>query len=128
MKFFLAGLSLENYIQKDLSNVTLTVLEGEVVYEIEDEDYLQSLGVKLKKGESTQVDVGIFHRIHTVSSTPSCYMYTFVRNSTVEDEEPINRSFYSPFPVFEDVPLRINAFLRMWKHIFCSVYHILFSS
>ncbi|XP_074031124.1 gamma-glutamyl carboxylase isoform X2 [Leptinotarsa decemlineata] len=75
------GLFLENFINEDFENVTLTIMEGEVVYEVEIGNSLQSVGVKLSRGQSTSVEVGIFHKIHTISKTPSCYMYTFTRTS-----------------------------------------------
>ncbi|KAJ8947431.1 hypothetical protein NQ318_009637, partial [Aromia moschata] len=122
------GLYLENFIDKDLDNVTLTVLEGEVVYEIEDPDTMQSLGVKLGKGDSIPVEVGYFHKIHTVSSVPSRYMYTFTRDEKAEQEEPAEgrNVMYSPFPLIEDVQDRLQAFLRMWKYIGDSFLYVVF--
>lgn len=123
-------LSLENYIQKDLYNVTLTVLKGDVVYEIDDDYSMQSVAVRLKKGDSIPIEVGILHKIHTISRTPSCYMYTYARGYTEDDkiEKSSNRLVYSPFPLLENVEARINAFLMMWKHIINSVFHLIFNT
>ncbi|KAJ8971128.1 hypothetical protein NQ314_000860 [Rhamnusium bicolor] len=121
------GLFLENFIDKDLQNVTLTVLEGAVVYEIEDRDTFQSLGVTLKKGESVPIEVGLFHKIHTISEVPSCYMYTFIREEKVDVKPAENkRVMYSPFPLVEDVQDRLESFVRMWCHIGNSILYILF--
>lgn len=122
-------MTLENYIQEDLSNVTFTVLEGEVVYEIEDTVLLQSIGVKLKKGDSIPIEVGFFHKIHTISQNPSCYMYTYTRGSVIEENiGKTNAKFYSPFPLLEDTEVRYREFLRMWKHIVSAMSHLLFST
>ncbi|XP_056643907.1 vitamin K-dependent gamma-carboxylase isoform X1 [Diorhabda sublineata] len=121
------GFHLENYIGDELDNVTLTVLEGEVAYEIEDQNNEQSLGLTLKKNESIIVEVESFHRVHTISNTPSCYMYTFQRkeNSLEYDDNRQQSFFYSPFPLIEDVPERISTFLRMWKLIGYSFRNVL---
>lgn len=133
---FITGLYLENYITSDLRNVTLTVLEGEVLYEIEDEDLNQSFGFRLGKNESIPIKVGMFHKIHTISSTPSCYMYIYV-NKTKENQAntgseqnqfDMNReTMYSPFPLIEDVQSRMDAFLRMISHISNSFLHVLYN-
>ncbi|KAJ8985485.1 hypothetical protein NQ317_015024 [Molorchus minor] len=125
----IARLHLENFIEEDLTNVTLTVLDGEVVYEIEDPNALQSIGAKLKKGESLSVEVGQFHKIHTVSSVPSRYMYTFIRERIVEEEEVDTDGkyrMYSPFPLIEDFGNRMLASVRMWTHFGNSALHLLF--
>lgn len=122
---------MENYIQKDLSNVTLTVLEGEVAYEIEDEHFMQSVGVKLKKGDSISIEVGVFHKIHTLSSTPSCYLYTFAKEKEADKEEslePYKRLSFSLYSIFEDMQTRVVGVLRMWKHFITSILHILFDT
>lgn len=71
------GMQLENYIDKDLSNVTLSVLEGQVIYV---EDGWQQ-GVTISKGNSLEVNPGKFHNIHTISSHPACLMYTFTNGT-----------------------------------------------
>ncbi|CAH1105219.1 unnamed protein product, partial [Psylliodes chrysocephalus] len=123
------GLYLENFINEDVENVTLTVLEGEIGYEVEDEYSLQSLGTKLKNGESLPVDVGHFHKVHVLSESPSCYMYTFVRREKITKDDSSNerkRFMYSPFPLVEDVYERGERMLSMWKHIGSAVLNTFF--
>ncbi|KAH9494869.1 hypothetical protein Btru_015868, partial [Bulinus truncatus] len=72
------GLSLENYIQPNYGNTTLTVLNGKVVVKIEDKN------TTLAANESMQIPTGSFHTIFTVSETPSCYMYTYVYTKEVK--------------------------------------------
>ncbi|XP_075232992.1 gamma-glutamyl carboxylase [Lycorma delicatula] len=71
------GLYLENYIKKDLQNVSLTVLDGSVILETPGKS-----NKTIISGQSESVQSDIFHRVYTVSSTPSCYMYSFI-NKTV---------------------------------------------
>lgn len=73
------GLTLENYIQSDLGNTSITVLKGEVVVEIPDKEQ----NISLKEGQKIQLPADAFHSVHTVSSEPSCYMYIFI-NTTKE--------------------------------------------
>ncbi|CAH1954167.1 unnamed protein product [Acanthoscelides obtectus] len=126
------GMYLENYIDDNMQNLTLTVLEGKVVYEIEDDDLQQSAGVVLSKYDSIPVENGVFHKIHTVSDTPACYMYTYVnfekRDEEEEYKEPqYNRRSYAPFPVLEDFSERKAAVARMWKHISGAIEYFLFN-
>lgn len=126
------GMQLENYISKDLTNITLTVLEGAVIYEFENEEIGQSMGVKLSKGDSYPLESQRFHRIHTVSETPACYMYTYV-NGTKEamgNKEAVSTKpkhvMKSPFPLLEDVGERVDNFLRMVGHISNSFLYVMY--
>lgn len=119
---------MENYISDDLQNVTLTVLEGKVVYEVEDDVKQASMGVKLFKGDSFPVETGVFHRIHTVGDVPSCYMYTYVKNASHVEKNTGKRQLrlgYSPFPLIEDVQQRLEAFSKMLTHILNAFYSII---
>ncbi|CAG5118116.1 unnamed protein product, partial [Candidula unifasciata] len=89
------GLWLENYVQPDFDNTTLTVLAGTVVVEFVDEGN----NVTLAPNQSVKITADAFHKVHTVSNTPSCYMYVYV-NSTrqafmkryMQFEEDYNKS------------------------------------
>lgn len=117
---YLIGLLLENYISGDLRNVTLTILEGEVTYQVEGKNEpLQKLG----KGASVEVETEIFHKIQTVSSVPSCFMYTYI-NSTSEHLKEENRNtvssirgMHSPFPLLEDTEHTVKSLSNMFGHI-----------
>ncbi|XP_060082240.1 vitamin K-dependent gamma-carboxylase-like [Ylistrum balloti] len=73
------GLTLENYIQPDLGNTSITLLKGKVIVEIVD----KKKNYTLTEGQQIQVPAAAFHNVHTVSSEPSCYMYIFI-NTTME--------------------------------------------
>lgn len=68
---------LENFISTDFTNVSLTVLEGEVIYSEEESPNT----ITVLKGGSIPVKTGIFHRVKTTSSYPSCYMYTYTNQT-----------------------------------------------
>lgn len=99
------------------------------MYEVEDE-MGGSMGVKLFKGDTFPVETGIFHNIHTVGNSPSCYMYTYekkIANTMDEAEEKRQvRSGYSPFPLIEDVQGRLGAFYKMLLHISNGFHRILY--
>jgi vitamin K-dependent gamma-carboxylase len=71
---------MENFIASGIGNVTLTVLKGDVEFlqNAKGSDTKILREVSLSTGESTEVNGEAFHHIKTVSSHPSCYMYTFV--------------------------------------------------
>jgi vitamin K-dependent gamma-carboxylase len=77
---FIIGLTMENFIASGLGNVTLTVLKGDVefIQNSKGSDTRILREVSLSTGESTAVTGEAFHHIKTVSSHPSCYMYSFV--------------------------------------------------
>lgn len=74
------GLYLENYVQEDLGNTSITVLAGEIVVELADRKENYSLSVN----QSMQLPPSEFHNVHTVSDVPSCYMYVFINTTDIE--------------------------------------------
>lgn len=78
------GLTLENFISPDLTNVTMTVLQGAVHYEVIGDDQESSCPLSIGPGQRLNISPGELHRVVTVSKTPSCYMYTFL-NQTMAD-------------------------------------------
>ncbi|XP_052764482.1 vitamin K-dependent gamma-carboxylase-like isoform X2 [Mya arenaria] len=74
------GLYLENYVQAELGNTSITVLKGEVTVELVD----QSRNITLTEGKRMQLPPDEFHNVHTVSEEPSCYMYIFVNTTDVQ--------------------------------------------
>lgn len=68
------GLTFDNYITPELDNVTLTVLEGAVRYQMHNDNTSSSLS----KGQSIMVKSGLFHKVTTISDIPACYMYTYI--------------------------------------------------
>ncbi|EEB12966.1 vitamin k-dependent gamma-carboxylase, putative [Pediculus humanus corporis] len=65
------GMHLENYIEMEFTNVTVTVLEGTITLEQGNNNNT------LAKGDFAKINEGTFHKIYTISTVPSCYMYTY---------------------------------------------------
>lgn len=90
---------MENYIHKDLTNVSVTGLAGDIFVEID------QTNKSLNPGENIYIPERRFHKIYTVSETPSCYMYVYTNNT-------------SPQPEASDPPViqKTNQFAReLWK-------------
>jgi vitamin K-dependent gamma-carboxylase len=106
------GLSLENYIGPDLDNITLTVLEGKVVYRSASDN----TSYPLAKGEFISVKAPGFHDVHTISKTPACYMYTFVNKTMQEKNEP-DAPPKPMFPIVEELHTRWQGYKRFFAHV-----------
>lgn len=77
------GMHLDNYITKNFTNVTLTVLEGEVTYS----DERRKHDITVAKGSSIPIETGQFHKVKTVSAYPACYMYTCANRNKQKQSE-----------------------------------------
>ncbi|NXR76318.1 VKGC carboxylase, partial [Pycnonotus jocosus] len=82
-----SGLHLENFVSEDLGNTSLRVLRGKVVVELVEQQQNHSL----KEGERMQLPAGQYHKVHTVSLEPSCYMYLYVNTTALELEQNLTR-------------------------------------
>lgn len=125
------GMYLDNFVSSDLTHVVITVLEGTVMLEFEIEDAKQSVGVQLNKGERYPLQANSFHRVRTISKTPACYMYTYINGTkeameiqgTANGDRP-KHVMKSPFPLIEDLGMRVDNFLKMMGHISRSILHL----
>ncbi|NXO21581.1 VKGC carboxylase, partial [Cisticola juncidis] len=81
------GLHLENFVSEDLGNTSLRVLRGKVVVELVEQQQNHSL----QEGEGMQLPAGQYHKVHTVSPEPSCYMYLYVNTTALELERNLTR-------------------------------------
>ncbi|NXB11317.1 VKGC carboxylase, partial [Cnemophilus loriae] len=81
------GLHLENFVSEDLGNTSLRVLRGKVLVELVEQQQNHSL----QEGEGMQLPAGQYHKVHTVSLEPSCYMYLYVNTTALELERNLTR-------------------------------------
>ncbi|XP_014814183.1 PREDICTED: vitamin K-dependent gamma-carboxylase [Calidris pugnax] len=81
------GLHLENFVSEDLGNTSLRVLRGEVLVELVEQQQNRSL----REGEGMQLPAGQYHKVHTVSAEPSCYMYLYVNTTALALERNLTR-------------------------------------
>lgn len=81
------GLHLENFVSEDLGNTSVRVLQGRVLLELVE----QRRNHSLRPGDSMQLPAGQYHKVHTVSAQPSCFMYTYVNTTAVALERNLSR-------------------------------------
>lgn len=108
--FVFLGLHLENFIQADLTNVSLTVLEGEVVVEVKNQN-----NITVHPGGSVAIRTKAFHKVHTVSPTPSCYMYTYMNHTSLsfDEHDDENKSMkQKPFAFLHEMQRRWKNFIQ----------------
>ncbi|XP_034183188.2 gamma-glutamyl carboxylase [Osmia lignaria lignaria] len=120
------GMHLDNYISKNFTNVTLTVLEGEVIYS----DKNQSKGVIISKESSIPIKTGQFHKIKTISTYPACYMYTYTnRNKQQSDKDRIIEleDQRKPLPIGKEISYKIDAWLRSFGHITNAFFYLVYN-
>lgn len=79
------GLHLENFVNEDLGNTSIQLLQGEVIVELVAEQKNQTL----QEGEKMQLPAGEYHKVYTVSPSPSCYMYIYVNTTEVALEQDL---------------------------------------
>ncbi|KAG7208609.1 hypothetical protein KM043_014817 [Ampulex compressa] len=119
------GLQLENYICNDFTNVTLTVLEGEVTYS----DDVETSAVTVPKGESIAVRTGKLHKIKTTSAYPACYTYTYT-NSTRQESEmrgmPEPKKPGSASTIIKEINYKISAWSRALSHIANAFFYLVY--
>ncbi|KAK2189601.1 hypothetical protein NP493_101g02046 [Ridgeia piscesae] len=81
------GLTLETFVQKDLGNASVEVLAGVVSVELDGQMANHTLG----PGDRLKLPPGAYHKVHTISTTPSCYMYLYVNTSHTQLTNKISR-------------------------------------
>ncbi|CAD1479526.1 unnamed protein product, partial [Heterotrigona itama] len=115
---------LDNYISKNFTNVTLTVLEGEVTYS----DERQRYDIVLSKGSSIPIETEQFHKITTTSAYPACYMYTC---NDRNEKEPETQGATQPeesreaFPIAKEIGYKIDGWIRAFHHIADAFFNLL---
>ncbi|XP_011294794.3 vitamin K-dependent gamma-carboxylase [Musca domestica] len=118
------GLTLDHFISPDLTNVSLTILEGHVRYksESDNESYF------LTAGKSIGLPVGVMHHITTIGMKPSCYLYTYV-NKTMEQENIIidNTTKEKPLlPLWQEFKTRVENYKRFLQHMGNCILYLLY--
>lgn len=98
-----------------MDNTSLTVLEGTVLYEIED-----AKPTNLLTGMAVNVTSNKFHKVKNIGSTPAFYMYSFTNTSQlIEDTKP------KPYlPIVSELTHRFKGFLTFAKIIMYSLFEL----
>jgi predicted 2-oxoglutarate/Fe(II)-dependent dioxygenase YbiX len=104
-----------------LSNITLTVLDGKVILEIE-----KSKNVTLTPGQHAAIPSETFHKVHTISKSPACYMYAYTNNSVSTNKRKDERSSLSN-GVFQNFQHHIDNLIRSIALVSNALLRILYS-
>lgn len=68
------GMYLENFLNTDLGNTTVEVLDGDIEVELVDQEGGKH---KLGVGERMKLPADEFHNVHVIGDSPACYMYIY---------------------------------------------------
>ncbi|CAH2107001.1 unnamed protein product [Euphydryas editha] len=115
---------LEKFIPIELSNITMTVLDGLVAYETEVTKFSDGQSFKLSKGNRVQMNSGTFHRIVNIGIEPAFYIYTFANSS-----EATNADVSAPIPklpVGQELSRRFQNMIKFLNIIVSNGYKIFF--
>lgn len=109
------GLTLDNYISPDLTNVSLTILEGNVRYynDNDNDTYF------LTSGKSISLPSGIVHHVTTIGLKPSCYLFTYV-NKTMQEENLVienNIEAKELLPLWQEFLMRLENYKLFLQHM-----------
>ncbi|XP_037813377.1 vitamin K-dependent gamma-carboxylase [Lucilia sericata] len=122
------GLTLDNYISPDLTNVSLTILEGNVRYYNEDANDTYFL----TSGKSISLPSGKVHHVTTIGLKPSCYLFTYV-NKTMQEENIIiensidgSNEMKPLLPLWQEFMMRVENYKRFLQHMGNCVLFLLY--
>lgn len=113
------GYEQEKYIPIELTNVTLTILEGAIVYETEGTKHHLGQSYRMSTGERITLDAGLFHTVRSIGQNPAYYMYTFV-NSTAT----VNDIVKPKLPVGKELLIRLNKIIRFTELVYRNLFKI----
>nr|XP_014092739.1 vitamin K-dependent gamma-carboxylase [Bactrocera oleae] len=121
------GLTLDNYISTDLTNVTLTILAGNVRYKSDDEDEAYFLTA----GKSFGLQSGETHHITTIGLKPSSYLYTFMNKTMIENATPVSENINQKpkkplLPLWNEFRNRVKNYKEFLKHMANCVLYLLY--
>lgn len=118
------GYKLEHYISEDLTNVSLSVLEGPVAYEPEASSVTPAKTLILNSGEGINIVPGTFHVVHTISKEPAYFMYVFT-NKTIANNEFNNTDYkesYEKLPISKEFFKRLEKFVKFFYLTFGTIF------
>uniref|UniRef100_A0A2A4ISY8 HTTM-like domain-containing protein n=1 Tax=Heliothis virescens TaxID=7102 RepID=A0A2A4ISY8_HELVI len=116
------GYDQEKYIPLELQNVTLTVLEGQVVFEPEVTTKQIGQSFKLTMGHRIHINSGMFHKVLNVGKDPAFYMYTFFNATDVNLDQ--NNAYNTKLPIFRELFRRFVNMLVFGKLVVSNVFQL----
>ncbi|XP_023940205.2 vitamin K-dependent gamma-carboxylase [Bicyclus anynana] len=121
------GYEQQKYLPPELTNITLTVLNGTVAYQPELTTYYknaQSIG--LTKGHHIELVPGTFHKIINIGETPAFYMYTVTNNSLIDIETSSTTTQKEMLPIGQELLRRLRNMLQFAKIVGTNLFQIFF--
>ncbi|XP_058833516.1 vitamin K-dependent gamma-carboxylase [Topomyia yanbarensis] len=111
------GFTLDNYIVPEMTNVTLTVLDGSIEYTYSN----NTEPTRLFKGQRLEDIQSSFHHVKTTSQTPSSMVYTYANksmNAAPSEKELMERQQSKPIlPLWEELSHRYDNYVRFFQHV-----------
>ena len=100
---------LEKYVHKDLENMTLSVLEGALSVTV------GKRKIQLQQGGYIKIPADSYHNLHTISDSPSAFMYTYYNRTKAND------SLNSEEEIFQMERSFIDSIIAKWDNIFNAI-------
>jgi len=127
------GLTLENYLPGELTNVSLVLMKGSVVVE-QNKTQNVTMTVEmndfdlLSGSQRVTIETDRFHKIHTISSFPSCYMYTYTNATADRTAEPPEPEEAQPEPHCLYIINLVKTFLLDKFNIFTRSFYLIMNA
>uniref|UniRef100_A0A0A1WX33 Vitamin K-dependent gamma-carboxylase n=1 Tax=Zeugodacus cucurbitae TaxID=28588 RepID=A0A0A1WX33_ZEUCU len=121
------GMTLDNQLSEDLTNVTLTILAGNVRYKSDDEDQ----DYFLTAGKSFVLSSGETHHITTIGQNPSAYFFTYTNKTMIAEASRggQNANQKSPpllLPVWSEFENRVKNYKVFLQHMANCLLYLLY--
>ena len=127
------GLTLENYLPAELTNVSLILMKGKIIVE---QNGTENVTMTMEMNEfdlsartqKVSIETDQFHKIHTISSFPSCYMYTYSNRTADSQSESPNVEEEDPQPHCLYIINLINTFVHEKFDIFSRSFYLIMNA
>ncbi|KAG6463018.1 hypothetical protein O3G_MSEX013604 [Manduca sexta] len=118
------GYYQEKYIPEELYNVTLTVLEGTVIFEPEVTNFLIGQSYQLTNEDYVHVKAGNFHKVINIGKSPAFYMYTFMNSTEIKKTQEAKPKL----PIFKELRRRFNGMITFCNLLCDNFMQLLYKS
>lgn len=116
------GYDLEKFIQPEVTNISLTVLNGTVAYQPQISAHLIAQSSRLTKGDRIKIDPGTFHKVINIGKDPAFYMYTYANRSVAP---PLGHP-KPKLPIGVELLRRVNNMAKFATTVGTHIYQLLF--
>ncbi|CAH2232616.1 jg14809 [Pararge aegeria aegeria] len=116
------GYDQEKYLPPELTNITITVLNGTVAFQPELSRYMNAQSYRVKNGEHIKLEPGTSHKIINIGASPAFYMYTFANGS-----EALNFKDSPPkpkLPIRQELLRRLRNMVKFARIVGAKVFEV----